>query len=355
MIRQTKRRVLACLAASALALIGSSARASTLVTPGDEASIQNDVQYGIATGVNLLMDVFLPRGSGPFPALVAVHGGGFFQGDKSLMRGVAKFFADNGYAVFSIDYRLAPDYPYPAAVDDAQTAVRFVRDHAADYKVDPTRIGMIGGSAGATISASVAAASKGNFDTGSGVAAAACWSAALDLSTVFEERKNNVEVKIGIPGYIGMPGGDMFSPEAQAKLKEASPYYQIQKGAPPMYIANSIVEFIPLDQAQTFVKKLRDLDIPHEFLTPASGHALKYAGQAERPTLEFFDKYVRDFVSPLATQPTIVPGPSGATGAPPSKKNTPLFVGMVATGVGLVLVMVLWPIARSKHRNRAWR
>lgn len=137
-----------------------------------------DVQYGTAPDNNgnpvaLKLDVYQPAGDTltKRPAVIWVHGGGFSGGDKSggPSADLANTFAKLGYVGFSINYRLLssgcgggsnPNTPSCtaaalAAVADAQGAVRFVREHAADYGIDPTRIGIGGESAGAITSAGV--------------------------------------------------------------------------------------------------------------------------------------------------------------------------------------------------------
>ena len=133
----------------------------------------NDVTYGRAplddgTQVDLKLDLFQPTGdtAAKRPAVVWVHGGGFTMGDKSSGRGKATFFAKLGYVAVSINYRLlSPDgcggNPNPTplcqhaaleAQHDAQAAVRWLRAHAATYKIDTSRIAMAGASAGAVTS-----------------------------------------------------------------------------------------------------------------------------------------------------------------------------------------------------------
>ncbi len=104
-------------------------------------------------------EIFIcPRAASKAPVLVAVHGGGWQIGSRDFYRYWGLFLARNGYAVFAIDYRLGKPGVYPAAVYDAKAAVQFVRAKAADYDLDPDRIGLIGNSAGAHLSALVALA-----------------------------------------------------------------------------------------------------------------------------------------------------------------------------------------------------
>jgi pectinesterase len=107
-----------------------------------------DIQYGEAGGQKLLLDVHVPDGDGKFPVLIIVHGGGWSFGNKEAETVPAIAPYTTNFTWFSIDYRLAPTNRWPACFDDVQTAIRWVKDHATEYKGDPDRIALIGYSAG---------------------------------------------------------------------------------------------------------------------------------------------------------------------------------------------------------------
>ncbi len=113
-----------------------------------EATVLRDVCYGEAGGERLLMDIYRPTSGGPHAVVVLVHGGGWLGGNKEGHRQTGLMLARNGYAACSIDYRLAPKHPYPAAFDDCQRAVRWIRKHAFEHEFDPRRIAALGDSAG---------------------------------------------------------------------------------------------------------------------------------------------------------------------------------------------------------------
>src|SRR5271169_3239380 len=123
-----------------------------------EVAIKADIMFVEHDGVKLLGDFYLPKGSGKAPVLVGIHGGGWQVGDRKFYRNWGSYLAKNGYAVFAIDYRLMKPgvETWPGVVGDCKAAVQFVRANAVD--LDPDRIGMIGDSAGAHLSALVALA-----------------------------------------------------------------------------------------------------------------------------------------------------------------------------------------------------
>ncbi|MEL6108224.1 MAG: SMP-30/gluconolactonase/LRE family protein [Planctomycetota bacterium] len=97
----------------------------------------------------LLMDVFTPANPrGKKPAIVVVHGGGWKQGDKTKFRALALRLAEKGYVTAAIEYRLAGEAAFPAAIRDCNAATAFLRDNAERYEIDPQRIAAVGGSAG---------------------------------------------------------------------------------------------------------------------------------------------------------------------------------------------------------------
>lgn len=92
--------------------------------------------------------IYRPAGEGPFPAVVCVHGGAWVAGDRFATEDLAGLVARTGIVVMAIDTRLAPQYPYPAAIADVNCATRWLKYHAGKYNVDPERTGGLGISSG---------------------------------------------------------------------------------------------------------------------------------------------------------------------------------------------------------------
>jgi acetyl esterase/lipase len=113
------------------------------------------VAYATHDGVALLGDLYVPAGAGPFPALIAAHGGGWQAGARTAFQFWGPYLAARGYVLFAISYRLAKkgQKMFPQAVTDVLAAVQFVRAGAGEIKVDPERIGLFGASAGAQLAA----------------------------------------------------------------------------------------------------------------------------------------------------------------------------------------------------------
>ena len=136
------------------------AQAATPTGPRPAVERETAVVYGEADGQELLLDVAgLPARDKPRPAVVLLHGGAWMVGtaDRTSMDGPAAALAEEGYVTFNVEYRLTGDpageHLWPAQLDDAQRAVRWIRANAARYGVDPERVGAYGHSAGGHLAA----------------------------------------------------------------------------------------------------------------------------------------------------------------------------------------------------------
>ncbi len=110
--------------------------------------LREEIVYAKVKERELLLDAYLPHGKEIRPAILVVHGGAWKMGNRKQLRAYATALAKRGFACFAIDYRLAPDHKFPAQIEDCRSAVKWIRQHASEYKVDPTRLGAIGYSAG---------------------------------------------------------------------------------------------------------------------------------------------------------------------------------------------------------------
>ncbi len=113
----------------------------------------NDINYTKAGDRELKLDLAEPaEGDGPFPAVVVIHGGGWRGGDKAGNRKILEELAKRGYVAISPQYRFCPEFTFPAQVHDVKAAVRWLRSHADEHKVDSEHIGAMGFSAGGHLS-----------------------------------------------------------------------------------------------------------------------------------------------------------------------------------------------------------
>ncbi|MFD1796942.1 alpha/beta hydrolase [Paracoccus aurantiacus] len=139
---------------------------SAAADTGTGTRLVADRVYSRAGGRDRLADLYIPEGDGPFPAIIFLHGGGWRFGDRKLAPDLRRFFADDGFVMVSIDYRLSGEAIFPAAVIDTRTAIRWLRSHAAEYNIDPDWIGLWGSSAGGHLAAMAALSNADEFASG---------------------------------------------------------------------------------------------------------------------------------------------------------------------------------------------
>src|SRR5712692_1636122 len=182
------------------------------------------------------MDYYPPAGPAPHPIAIIIHGGGFVGGTSKNNSEAycADFLAPAGYAVFSINYRLAPKFPYPAMVEDVERAIRYIRYNAKKWRADPKRIALVGGSAGGYLSnmAGVLGAPgiKGAKDPVDRASARVQAVVTLFGPSDFRGRR---EPSAGLKALLGPL---IVKKGLEAALAEASPVMHIDNAAPPFLL-----------------------------------------------------------------------------------------------------------------------
>ena len=255
------RIVLATVAAFALTRMPAAVAATQSATvgagPNGTQSLSN-VEYSRPNGVPLLLDGSIPAGSGPFPTAIIVHGGYWVEGDKTTyIRSLKPLLSGAGFAWFSIDYRLAPKYRYPAAVEDVEAAVRWVQAHAEQYRIDLSRIVLIGEGAGGYL---VAMAGL-DQQTASGVAAVVDFEGPSDLTIISGSLT-------GPPKGIGEFFGITDLSDASLKiLQDASPNNRVHKGMPPfLFIHGTADQVVPFVSSPIMCEAMRNAGVQCQLL-----------------------------------------------------------------------------------------
>ena len=232
-----------------------------------EIPVVSDLEYGAVDGQPLLLDACTPPDFDPLvdaarASIVLVHGGSWARGSKDdiAWRAVCQWLARSGYPTFNVDYRLAPQNPYPAAIDDIVTAVEWLREteQVERFGLDPDRIGAFGGSAGGNLVSLLGTRSNGDLDGGARVAAVVELSAPIDLTGV-AVTDDFAPVQLAYLGCVDAAA----CPNAAA----ASPNTWVDESDPPFFVAHSTDEMIPLAQAELFVRTLRDAGVDTTFVT----------------------------------------------------------------------------------------
>jgi len=270
----------AALVITALAAPAGAAQGGVTVKP--------DVTYRTVDGEQLGLDVYQPAKKGKNrPAVVVVHGGGWTQGDKALFAQQSNQLAERGFVAFSINYRLAPAHPYPAAVDDVEAAVAWVRKHAKEYGIDPTRIGALGGSAGGHLVGMLGTEGEGSLKAGHRVAAVVSWSGPMDFVSLAPAAATNAGRSIST-FLVCVPDA---CPETYAA---ASPITHVDKTDAPMLIVNSTMELVPQSQADAMKAALDNAGVANQaIILPGARHSRAYSNDVWAQTVTFLENYLK--------------------------------------------------------------
>ncbi len=234
-----------------------------------------DLEYSAPPSGTLRLDLYLPDAAAakPWPVVVWIHGGGWNKGSKDNCP--LTWLAADGYAVASISYRLTPVAAWPAQIDDARAAVRWLRTHAARYQLDPARIAGAGGSAGGHI-----AAVLGTAPAPAGEAVSSRVQAVLDLYGP----SDLLTMPPNVPGP-GKTDADLAKANGAQLLggivrdrpelaKQASSLHLVSRDDSPFLILHGGKDpQVPLEQSERLHAKLREAGVASELVVlPGAGH-----------------------------------------------------------------------------------
>jgi acetyl esterase/lipase len=316
-----KVRVRQAVSVFALGAIVGLTACTTETSPGSAieptalARSYTDVPYASISAAQRL-DLYLPAtGSGPFPLVIWIHGGGWSGGTKTLDDlSPQRQLVNRGYAVATVEYRLSGVARYPAAVQDVKASIRFLRANAATYALAPERVALWGGSAGAHLAALVGVtpevtafddASLGNATQSVRVQAVVSWFAPTDLLQMDADGAAQ-----GCPVYNGTGHDSAVSPEGlwlgarpssvPALAKQASPVTWLSSDDPPFLVQHGGRDCtVPTNQGMRLRDGLRASEtdttrVPWT-LFPADGHGgTSFSTTANVNTVAaFLDKWLR--------------------------------------------------------------
>ncbi|HEX6271080.1 MAG TPA: alpha/beta hydrolase [Anaerolineales bacterium] len=218
--------------------------------------IYKDITYCTMGGIALKLDLYFPQSmSAPAPVVVYVHGGGWTQGSRNgqVEMLYASALPEAGFILASVDYRLAPQHKFPAMIEDVKCAIRFLRARAAEYNIDPERIGAMGASAGGHL-VSLLGVSDGSagFDMGEYLDQSSRVQAVVDLF-------GPADLTAGYSSaYQGMAQNVFGTTDpAHPVFMAASPVTYITPDDPPFLILHGDRDqTVPLAQSQELYDKL---------------------------------------------------------------------------------------------------
>jgi acetyl esterase/lipase len=256
----------------------------------------------------LRLDLYLPAHAkaGAVPGVVFVHGGGWRTGVRANFAPMAIRMAERGYAAATISYRLSPEALYPAAVQDARAAVRWMRSHAAEYGIDPARIAIGGGSAGGQIAALAGVtAGLARFDPDDGAdagpnAVSSAVQAIVNIDGLSdftsEAARKNEDDPAKQPSSAGAWFGGRYAEKA-ALWREGSPLFYVNAKTPPVLFIGSAQPRFSVGREE-MVARMRELGVASRVvLVPDTPHSFwlfdPWLGPTVEATVQFLDEYLR--------------------------------------------------------------
>ena len=263
------------------------------------ADVKTDIEYGAPDGVSLKLDAGIPDTPGPHPVAILIHGGGWATGDKAGLYHIpTDALTKANFTWFSINYRMAPKYLWPDCFEDTQTAIRWVKAHAAEYKGDPNKIALIGYSAGGHLA--FLAATTASDDTR--VQAVVGMSPPSDLELDLPQRGG---LSTSLQHLLNRP--KEVTDESRKILHEMSAINHIAPGLPPFLIVQGNADkSVPYQGSLNFQAKMKANNNTCDLITlPGAPHDIRKWNQFDPD----FSQKVVDWLQKTLNAPTTRPQP----------------------------------------------
>jgi acetyl esterase len=226
------------------------------------------LEENVELRAGLRADIAVPKLTGPHPVAIYLHGGGWAFGSPASFRKLGMQFAEAGYLTIILDYRLAPEHPFPAALEDTMFAIGWAADNARRWNGDGRRIAIGGDSAGANLAASAITSSASDLRVL--VRAALLFYGVYDLTATAQRNRSNPGLQLQLSSYVsGIES--LFDDPRASPLKAVAPGL-----LPPCFILGAgedawcLADSLALAQALTAVASPYELHVmeglPHGFM-----------------------------------------------------------------------------------------
>jgi uncharacterized protein (TIGR03437 family) len=263
-----------------------------------------DIEYAKGGSVSLKLDLYVPNAAGIYPVVVYIHGGGWTSGDKANPAALSQAF--RGYVVASINYRFIQDAIYPAQIYDCKAAIRWLRANAAPYKIDASRIGVWGASAGAHLAALLGTTSgvadledlsQGNASFSSSVKCVVDWFGPTDLLNMGTHGAAQgcgpaIAYDLALSPLIGCS-----IQSCKTQTQRANPIQYISAGDAPFLIMHGTADCtVPSRQSEVLHAALRSQNLESTLiLYQGAGHGGSQflTSESFRIINEFLDRHLK--------------------------------------------------------------
>lgn len=271
--------------------------------------VERSITYSSPGGEKLQLDIAIPAGDGPFPCVVCFHGGAWMGGSRKDLSGNGRgrngeatpswieVIAQHGYVAASISYRLAPKNKFPAMIEDARSAIRYLRANAKNYKIDPDRVAALGFSAGGHLALLAGLCDKSaGFDIGENLDYSGQVQCIVDFfgptDIAMYAKSEGLE-----DGYLVPVFGKKGKTDASV-YKKASPITYVNKDAPPTLLLHGTFDLIvPVKHSETMHKALTGAGATAEIFTVSfAGHGGwndRDMTKAQSAVFKFLDEHLK--------------------------------------------------------------
>ncbi|HUU29285.1 MAG TPA: alpha/beta hydrolase [archaeon] len=264
----------------------------------DSVIVRQDIAYSERDSGRTRLDLYLPAGGGVNrPGVLLIHGGGWQGGNKSQWAGLARVLVSRGFVCASAGYRLAPEHRFPAAISDVRLAMDFFKSRAAEYGINPQRIGAVGSSAGGHLVALLSTIDpedrlgdpEGQITRDTRPQAVACYNPVLDFT-------NEPLIWSSTLRFLGVP------PEGNERTYyESSPALRVKGEEPPfLFLYGSRDILTPEPKSRAMISRLAGSGIPVEVaffhgMEHGFGYSLRLPEQirAAHVVADFFERWLK--------------------------------------------------------------
>jgi acetyl esterase/lipase len=281
----------------------------------DGVTSNADVTYSSIPGFRpMVVDIYMPpKKGGPKPLILYIHGGGWVTGHMRHSGALSNFpavlakLASEGFVVASLEYRLSGEAPFPAQLQDARAAIRFLKANAEQYGIDQARVGVWGGSAGGHLTALVAlSCGDASLDAAPAAAGSECvqsavtWYGVFDFAPMLARSAGNESLNSAENGLLRCT----LATCTEQAVKAASPTSYIDAKDPPFLLIHGVADaVVPVAQSRDAEAKMKaagmaveSIYIPgvdHSFIGSTAAETRAATLKATNATFDFFHKTLK--------------------------------------------------------------